>query len=104
MAVIFRQNQVYQFIGYLKDEDSNFSTFDKEFLQIIKSLRPLRKDEVKLTQPLRISTYKVKKTDTYESLAMKSSINTNAEDQLRLINGDYPDKPLIEGRVIKIVE
>jgi predicted Zn-dependent protease len=104
MAVIFRQNQVYQFIGYLKDEDSNFSTFDKEFLQIIKSLRPLRKDEVKLTKPLRISTYKVKKTDTYESLAMKSSIHTNAEDQLRLINGDYPDKPLTEGRVIKIVE
>jgi len=48
-------------------------------------------------------TYKVKKGDTYKSLAAISSININAEDQLRLINGDYPDKKLEIGRVIKIV-
>ena len=28
----------------------------------------------------------------------------NAEDQLRLLNGDYPDKELAVGRVIKIVD
>ena len=39
-----------------------------------------------------------------ESLALKSSININAEDQLRLINGDYPDKTLKAGRLIKLVQ
>ena len=34
----------------------------------------------------------------------KSNINLNAEDQLRLINGDYPDKELTAGRVIKIIQ
>ena len=104
MAVIFKQNQVYQFIGFLKDERSDFAKFDVEFKEIIKSFRKLNEDEIAYSKPLRISSYEVRKGDTYKSLALKSSININAEDQLRLINGDYPNKPLFEGRIIKIVE
>ena len=104
MAVIFKQNQVYQFIGYLKDERSDFAKFDIEFQEIIKSFRKLNEDEITYSKPLRISSYKVRKGDTYRSLALKSSININAEDQLRLINGDYPNKPLSESRIIKIIE
>ena len=36
MAVIFKQNQVYQFIGYLKDERSDFTIFDMEFKKNVK--------------------------------------------------------------------
>ena len=68
----------------------------------MKSLRSLKKEEQPLSKPLRLRSYKVKKGDTYKSLAAISSININAEDQLRLINGDYPDKKLEIGRVIKI--
>ena len=57
-----------------------------------------------LSKPLRLRNYKVKRGDNYKSLASSSSINVNAEDQLRLINGDYPDKALEVGRTIKIVE
>ena len=46
----------------------------------------------------------MKAGDTYSYLASKSNINLNAEDQLRLINGDYPDKELTAGRVIKIIQ
>ena len=104
MAVIFKQNQVYQFIGFLKDERSDFSKFDVEFKEIIKSFRKLNEDEIAYSKPLRISSYEVKQGDTYKSLALKSSININAEDQLRLINGDYPNKPLTPGRIIKLVK
>ena len=103
MAVLFREDQVFQFIGYLKNEGSNLTKFDVRFLEIINSFRKLKKEELILSKPLRLKTYKVKKGDTYESLASKSSININAEDQLRLINGDYPNKPLALGRKIKIV-
>ena len=64
----------------------------------------LKEEEKKLAKPLRLSSYRVKKGDTYKSLALKSNIANDAEDQLRLINGDYPDKPLSIGRVIKIVQ
>ena len=104
MAVIFKQNQVFQFIGFVQDEDSNLSQFDTSFLKIINSFRTLKEEERSLAKPLRLTAYKVKKEDTYKSLSLKSSIAKNAEDQLRLINGDYPDKPLSIGRVIKIVQ
>ena len=48
--------------------------------------------------------YEFKEEDSFKSLALKSSININAEDQLRLINGDYPHKTLKAGRLIKLVQ
>ena len=104
MAVVFKNNQVYQFIGYTKNESIDLSRFDQDFLGIINSFRDLQQDEMSLSKPLRLRNYKVKKGDNYKSLASLSSINVNAEDQLRLINGDYPDKTLEVGRTIKIVE
>ena len=104
MAVVFKNNQVYQFIGYTKNESIDLSRFDQDFLGIINSFRDLQQNEMHLSKPLRLRNYKVKKGDNYKSLASLSSINVNAEDQLRLINGDYPDKTLEVGRTIKIVE
>ena len=104
MAVIFKDDQAYQFLGYSKNNYFNISKFDTEFLNIINSFRNLNPEEQVLSKPLRLKIYKVNEGDSYESLASKSSINTNAEDQLRLINGDYPDKKLEVGRLIKIVQ
>mgnify|MGYP006234622061 FL=1 len=104
MAVIFKDDQAYQFLGYQKNDYSNISQFDSEFLNIINSFRNLTEDERVLSKPLKLKIYKVKEGDSYKSLALKSSININAEDQLRLINGDYPDKTLKVGRLIKIVQ
>ena len=92
------------FICFLKNRNSNFLKFDNNFLKILNSFRKLKPNEKDFSKPLRISSYTVKKSDTYESLALKSSIHKNAEDQLRLINGDYPDKALSIGRTIKIVQ
>ena len=104
MAVIFKDDKAYQFIAYLKDRDSDFSSYDLQFMNIIKSIRSLTQRELKYSQPLRIKTYKVRQGETYESIASTSSITLNPEDQLRLLNGDYPDKELTVGRVIKIVD
>ena len=104
MAVIFKDDKAYQFIAYLKDRGGDFSSYDLQFMNIIKSLRSLTEKELKYSQPLRIKTYKVRQGETYESIASTSSITLNAEDQLRLLNGDYPDKELAVGRVIKIVD
>ena len=104
MAVIFKDDKAYQFIAYLKDRDGDFSSYDLQFMNIIKSIRSLTEKELKYSQPLRIKTYKVRQGETYESIASTSSITLNPEDQLRLLNGDYPDKELTVGRVIKIVD
>lgn len=104
MAVIFKDDKAYQFIAYLKERGGDFSSYDLQFMNIIKSLRSLTDKESKYSQPLRIKIYKVRQGETYESIASTSSITLNPEDQLRLLNGDYPDKELTVGRVIKIVD
>ena len=104
IAVIFKGDKVYRFIGSLEDRESDINQYDSRFLRIINSFRKLTKEEQDFSKPLRIRTYLVKNGDSYESLAKDSSININAEDQLRLLNGDYPDKKLNIGRMIKIVK
>ena len=104
MAVIFKDDKAYQFIAYLKDRDGDFSSYDLQFMNIIQSIRSLTTRELKYSQPLIIKTYKVRQGETYESIASTSSITLNPEDQLRLLKGDYPDKELTVGRVIKIVD
>ena len=47
--------------------------------------------------------YVVKEGDTYKKLAKKSNIPNDPEDQLRLLNGDYPEEELVVGQTIKIV-
>ena len=41
MAVIFKDDQVYQLLGYAKNDYSNISQYDSEFLNIINSFRNL---------------------------------------------------------------
>ena len=104
IAVLFKDEQAYQFLAYSKNYSYSISQFDTEFLNIINSFRNLVAEERVLSKPLRLNIYRVQEGDSYKSLASKSSININAEDQLRLINGDYPDKTLEAGRLIKIVQ
>jgi predicted Zn-dependent protease len=104
IAVIFKGDKVYRFIGSLEDRESDINQYDSRFLRIINSFRKLTKEEQDFSKPLRIRTYLARNGDSYESLAKDSSININAEDQLRLLNGDYPDKKLNIGRMIKIVK
>ena len=104
LAVVFREKQIYQFVGYMDDSGYEFRDYDQFFLEIIESLDRLDKRGKEFSRPLKLVNYRIKKDDSYEALAKKSSIPYDAEQRLRLLNGDYPDKPLIAGKEIKLVE
>ena len=104
LAVLFREGKVYQFVGYLNEEEKNFQKYDPAFMQIIKSLDRLDERGRGMSKPLRIKRYIVRQDDTYKKLAINSAISYNAEEQLRLLNGDYPDHALVVGQVIKLVQ
>ena len=103
LAVIFREDKIYQFVGYLGEEVSNFAKYDPFFMQIIKSLDKLDQRGRNLSKSLRIKKYVVGMGDTYKALADQSSVPYNAEEQLRLLNGDFPNRDLKVGQVIKLV-
>jgi len=104
LAIVFREKQIYQFVGYMDDSGYEFRDYDQFFLEIIESLDRLDKRGKEFSRSLKLVNYRIKKGDSYEALAKKSSIPYDAELQLRLLNGDYPDKPLIVGKEIKLVE
>ena len=104
LAIIFKEKQIYQFIGYLTEGVDLFNKYDLTFLKIIKTFDQLDIRGKKLSKPLRIKKYIVKEGDTYSKLAKQSKIHYNPEDQLRLLNGDFPDDQLVVGESIKLVQ
>ena len=103
LAIIFKEKQMYQFIGYSKEGLDSFNMYDVTFLKIINTFNQLDKRGRELSKPLRIKKYIVKEGDTYKDLAEQSKIHYNSEDQLRLLNGDFPDNKLVAGESIKLV-
>jgi len=91
-------------VGYLNEEEKDFQKYDPAFMQIIKSLDRLDERGRDMSKPLRIKRYIARQGDTYKKLANNSAISYNAEEQLRLLNGDYPDQALVVGQVIKLVQ
>tara|TARA_B100001167_G_scaffold190842_1_gene158772 strand:- start:2425 stop:3864 length:1440 start_codon:yes stop_codon:yes gene_type:complete len=104
VAVVFKDKQIFRFSGSSLFDNKEIQKYDNYFLDIINSFRGLKENEKKLTKPLRIKIYKVKPNDSYISLAKNSPIPFDPEKKLRLLNGDYPDKKIVVGRLIKLVE
>ena len=103
LAIIYKEKQMYQFIGYSKEGLDSFNMYDSTFLKIINTFNQLDERGRELSKPLRIKKYIVKEGDTYRDLAEQSKIHYNSEDQLRLLNGDFPDNKLVAGESIKLV-
>ena len=104
VAAVYKDRKVFTFIGRTRNFEKDFSSLDKGFVEIINSFSRLKNEEIPLSLPLRIRSYKVNQGDTYNSLSLRSPIPFDPEDKLRLLNGDYPNGKLTTGRTIKIVE
>ena len=103
VGVVFKGKQVYQFLAAAKDA-TLLRKYDKDFLATIDSFRALKRSEHALAEPRRIKLITAKKGDTFASLAKDSPLTSHAEEQLRLLNGLYPDGEPTPGKPIKIVE
>ena len=102
-SVIYFKNQAFLFVGSAKDEKTP-NRYDGEFLQTVRSLHGLTDQERHLAKALHIKIIKASATTRYADLARTSSIQHHAEEQLRLLNGDYPSGEPAAGEQIKIVE
>ncbi|MEZ5547828.1 MAG: M48 family metalloprotease [Pseudomonadales bacterium] len=103
VAVIFHKDQAFYFSGVNRMAKTKLN-FDPFFLASIKSFRPMNPDEFKLAAGMKIKYIRATAATSYASLAQNSKIEKYAEQQLRLLNGDYPRGEPEPGRWIKIVE
>jgi predicted Zn-dependent protease len=77
---------------------------DQVYIDVARSIRKLKAEEVKLATAKRIKLVRARQGDTFASLAKKTDLGKYAEEQLRLLNGMYPDGQPGSGQLIKIVE
>lgn len=103
ITVIFQGNQAYQFLSVAQTPEL-LQQFDAEMLATAASVRGLRRDEREFATARKIKLVTAKRGDTFEKLAKHSPIENNAVDQLRLLNGMFPDGQPTAGQQIKIVE
>lgn len=99
VAMINRGNQAFVLSGVGK-----YGLPDLEVMNVAQSVRRLKASERKLAEGREISLVKAKRGDTIASLAKRSNLDEYAEEQLRLINGLYPDGEPKHGQWIKIIK
>ncbi|MBA4243976.1 MAG: peptidase M48 Ste24p [Pseudomonas sp.] len=89
-AVIYRDDNAYLFIAAVRGRAS-LETEDQRFLEVIRSYRPLKADERKLAEPVRLHLVRAKAGQSLAALAKEVPQQGDGEAQLRLLNGLYPD-------------
>jgi len=103
VAAVFHNKRIYQVLIAGKDNNA-LKTHDAEGLATIKSMRQLKRAERELAKPKNIKLVRAKSGDTFAKLAKSSDIQNHPVEQLRLLNGMYPDGEPKPGQLIKIVQ
>ncbi len=102
VSVMYLRDKAFVFFSSTKDV-KDFNRYDAEFIKTAKSLHPLSKQEKILAKSLRLEVVKVSKSDNYPSWAKKSRISNSPLQQLKLLNGDYPNGELQADQLAKRV-
>ena len=103
VAAVFQGKRIYQVLIAGKDSNA-LNKYDSAGLATIKSMRQLKSSERKLAKPKNLKLIRAKSGDTFAKLAKQSDIEHHPVEQLRLLNGMYPDGEPKPGQLIKIVK
>ncbi len=102
-GVIYHNDKAYLLAGR-GDSPAAFDRYQTAISRAIESFRALSDAERESIKPLEIKTITVRKGLSYAELSRNSPLGVNAENYLRLLNGQYPDGEPIPGQMIKIVK
>ncbi|MDK1025322.1 MAG: M48 family metalloprotease [Gammaproteobacteria bacterium] len=105
LAILYdnRKRQAYLLTGAGKHDLRKIKN-DKQFITTIFSLDRMDKDDYRDATVPKIQVVRAERDTTMESLAEQSPLTNYALDQLRVINGLYPNGQPEEGQLIKIID
>lgn len=84
-------------------QDNQFTRYDRDFLSTAGSFSKLSQVDRKKAKPLSLANIKSSSKTTYSALARRSPIADHPEDQIRLLNGAFPNGDIKVGDLVKIV-
>lgn len=102
-GVIYHDNKAYVLAGG-GTSPAAFEHHQSVITSAINSFRALSDTEQKSIKALEVRTITATKGMSYAELARKSPLGQNAENYLRLLNGQYPDGEPVSGQKVKIVK
>lgn len=102
VGAVFQDKQVYQIFAVSKNDD--LQKYDQLFLHTLESIRALKPSEQVLARANKIKIITAREGDTFAKLAAQSPLTSHTEEQLRLLNGLYPEGEPVPGQLIKIVQ
>jgi len=102
ITVIYFNNQAYILLGVTKDPKA-MSHYDAAFMQTARSFHRMTDNERALATPLRLKTIKSTPEMNFKSLAEQSPLEKYQEEQLRLLNGLYPQGKANSKSLLKII-
>jgi len=100
VAAVYEGDKIY----LLKSVHKTREPSRNNLLATANSIRSLRSNEQRLAEARKIRLHRVKRGDTFASLARRSSLTNYAEEQLRVLNGMFPDGEPEIGQLIKVVD
>jgi predicted Zn-dependent protease len=98
-----RKRQAYLLTGAGKYDLSKVKD-DRQFIATMFSLDRMSADDFRAAQIPRVQIVRAEAGTTMEALADKSPLTNYALDQLRVINGLYPEGQPENGQLIKIID
>ena len=101
-TVIYFEQRAYIIAGAAKDAGA-LAKFDKTILKTAQSFHELTDNERKLAKPLRINVVQANAKTRFSDLAKQSLLETDAEAQIRLLNGKFPDGEPLAGELLKVL-
>jgi predicted Zn-dependent protease len=104
IAVVYKDGGVYLFNGELGPNGGDEAAFEEAWMAVLNGFRAMTADDLKVANDQRIKVIVAKPSDTYASLAEKSSLKSHAEETLRVINGQHPVGEPRAGDYVKIVQ
>jgi len=101
-AVVYMGNSVYIFAGAAKQQNKP-NSYGAATLQTAKSLHPLTSKEKKLADEKKLAIIRAPAGTRYATLARKSPLTNYPEEQLRLLNDQYPSGEPKPSQLLKVV-
>lgn len=103
VGVAFEGQKAFIWVGEVK-YPQGFDFADEIFIKTMDSFRGLKQGESKLAASQKISLVKANRGAGYTSMAERSVIAEFALEQLRLLNGHYPDGEPQPGQWLKTIK
>lgn len=102
-TVWFRGETAWLFVSAAR-EPAQFARLRGEFDAISHSLAELSPADRAKAAPRRIALHRARAGDSFAALARETTLESYAVEQLRLINGAYPDGRPRAGQLLKLVQ